>query len=218
MKKKYLIALSILVIIGALIWFREPIVKAAGGAFGLNSDVSQPRNTDGVVSTSTLNYLTPGSGTTTITAFTGGADKLDLNIFMVASSTSNSADLRWTVEFSHSTSSVASQQLWYPLTENLNSTATTTFRTQIAKEFGWKAATSTRHVVATSTFADSTFTSPTASTRISIEDIAARWTRVIFYIPTIGTTLNESTALGSIPTSTSTNAGIQVFIVQKEPL
>ena len=216
-KKSYLIALSVIIMLGALVWFREPI-RAGIGAFALNTQYTQPANTDGAVSTTTLNYLTPGTGTTSITANTSLTDQLDLNIFQVASSTSDSADLRWTVEFSHSTSSIASQQLWFPLSEDIQVNATTTFRTQIAKEFGWKAASTSRHAIATSTDANSIFTSPTASTRISIKDIAARWTRVTFYIPTPGSNFAASTALGAIPSSTSTNAGIAIFPVGKDPL
>ena len=216
MKKKYLIVLSVIVMLGALVWFREPI-RAGVGAFALNTGVTQPRNTDGAVGTSTLNYLTPGTGTTSVTLNTRGTDQLDLNIFMVASTTATT-DLRWTVEFSHSTSSIPSQQLWFPLTEELATNATTTFRTALAKEFGWIPALDARHAIATSTGADSIFTSLTASTRISIKDIAAEWTRIVFYMPTPGTSLSESTALGSIPLATSTNAGIAIFPVGKDPL
>jgi len=216
MKKKYLIILSVIIILGALVWFREPI-KAGVGAFALNVPVQQPTNNDGAVSTSTLNYLTPGTGTTSITAYTGGTDQLDLNIFLLASTTATT-DLRWTVEFSHSTSSIASQQIWFPLTEDIQINATTTFRTALAKEFAWIPALDARHAIATSTGADATFTSLTASTRISVKDIAARWTRIVFYIPTPGTSLAESTALGSIPLATSTNVGIAVFPVTKDPL
>jgi hypothetical protein len=187
------------------------------GAFALNVPVQQPTNNDGAVSTSTLNYLTPGTGTTSITAYTGGTDQLDLNIFLLASTTATT-DLRWTVEFSHSTSSIASQQIWFPLTEDIQINATTTFRTALAKEFAWIPALDARHAIATSTGADATFTSLTASTRISVKDIAARWTRIVFYIPTPGTSLAESTALGSIPLATSTNAGIAVFSITKDPL
>ena len=216
MKKKYLIVLSVIVMLGALVWFREPI-RAGVGAFALNTGVTQPRNTDGAVGTSTLNYLTPGTGTTSVTLNTRGTDQLDLNIFMVASTTATT-DLRWTVEFSHSTSSIPSQQLWFPLTEELATNATTTFRTALAKEFGWIPALDARHAIATSTNADGIFTSLTASTRISIKDIAAEWTRIVFYMPTPGTSLSESTALGSIPLATSTNAGIAIFPVGKDPL
>ena len=222
MKKKYLIALSVIIMLGALVWFREPI-RAGIGAFALNTGVTQPRNTDGAISTSTLNYLTPGTGTTSVTVNTRGTDQVDLNIFLLASTTATT-DLRWTVEFSHSTSSIASEQLWFPLAEELAINATTTFRSALAKEFGWIPDLDARHAIATSTNADGIFTSLTASTRISLKDIAANWTRVIFYIPTGSLTNNqadtlaESTALSSLPNATSTNAGIAVFLVNKDPL
>mgnify|MGYP001581742581 CR=1 FL=1 len=215
--------LASLVVLLAVKEFPEKALGGSSGTFGLSVSVNNPANNDGFISTTTLNYLTPGTGTTTVTINTTGTDQADLNIFMVASSTSSGADLRWTVEFSHSTSSIASEQLWFPLAEEVNINATTTFRTQIAKEYGWKPATTTRHNIATSTNANNIFTSPVASTRISIKDIAARWTRISFYIPTGSLTdsrmdtLAESTALDALPSATSTNAGIFVQIVSKEP-
>ena len=224
MKKKYLIVLSIIVMLGALVWFREPIVKAGVGAFGLGGVVSNsPVESGQRVSTSTLNYLTPGTGTTSVVINTSTTDQVDLNVFLVASTTATT-HLRWTAEFSHSTSSVPSEQLWFPLAEELNTSSTTTFRTALAKEFGWIPELDARHAIATSTGADATFTSLTASTRISLKDIAANWTRFTFYIPTgsltndQADTLAESTALGALPSATSSNAGIQVFLLSKQPL
>lgn len=218
MKKKYLIALSVIVMLGALVWFREPI-KAGIGAFALNNQYNQPTNRDGAVSTSTLNYLTPGTGTTSVTVYTEKTDTLDLNIFGVASTVATT-DIRWRVEFSHSTSSIPSQQLWFPLAEEMAVNATTTFRTQIAKEYALNPAVDTRHQVATSTGMDSTFTSPTFATRFSLKDIAARWTRVVFYIPTGSTEgcASCTTALGGAPQATSTNAALAIFPVGKDPL
>ena len=214
-------ALGILAVISGLLIAKSelpgPILGAAGGAFSLNTGYNQPTNSAGAISTSSLNYLTPGTGTTSITIDTRGTNQVDLDIFMLASTTATT-DLRWTVEFSHSTSTVASEQLWFPLTQELASNSTTTFRTALAKEYGWIPALDARHAIATSTGADSTFTSLTTSTRVSIEDIASPWTRIIFYIPTAGATLSESTALGSIPVATSTNVGIAIFPVRKDPL
>src|SRR3990167_3735454 len=119
------ILLSLIGLLTALSGFlllkdKEPdLALGGGGAFGLTGFSNPPIVNGEVISTSTLNYLTPGTGTTTITVNTFGSDQLDLNVFMVASSTSDSADLRWTVEFSHSTSSVASEQVWFPLIEEL---------------------------------------------------------------------------------------------------
>lgn len=231
MKKKYSIALSIsiigyiLAILGGLVWFREPILRAAGGVFALNTNVSQPTNTNGVISTSTLNYLSIGAGTTSITAFTGNTDQLDVNVFEVASSTLT--DLRWRVEFSHSTTTVAADQIWFPEPAGLNELATTSVITRTSKEYSYVFASTTPHRIATSTAANGVFDQNiTASFTFRIKDIAARWTRVIFYIPTGAATANdnrmdtlaESTALGTIPVATSTNAGIAVFITQKDPL
>src|SRR3990167_5989220 len=197
-KRTYLLAILVLI----------TLIVTAVLFFGTDSKVSAK---------STLNYLTPGTGTTTVTINSRGTDQVDFNVFLVASTTATT-DLRWTVEFSHSTTSVAASQMWFPLTEDINTNATTTFRTQLAKEFAWVPALDARHNIATSTAADGTFTSLTAATRISIKDIAAEWTRVIFYMPTAGATFTQSTALDKIPLATSTNAGIQVFTIRKDPL
>ena len=217
-KKSYLIVLSVIVMLAALAWFREPI-RAGVGAFALNNQEAKPVNQNGaVLSTSTLNYLTPGTGTTTIVLYTGGADQTDIDIFMVASSTLT--DLRWRFEFSHSSTSVAATQLWYPEVMDLSSTGTTTNQVQISKEYRWLFASSTKHRIGTSTAMNGTFDqNTTGSRRISVKDLAARWTRVIFYIPTGSRTSNFlTTALGDTPAATSTNAGIYIQPVAKEPL
>lgn len=217
MKKKYLIILSVIIILGTLVWFQEPVLKAAGGAFGL-ADVSNPAVQNGeVTATSTLNYMTPGAGTTTITANTSGTDQMDVSVFVVASSTIT--DLRWRYEFSHSTTSVAANQVWFPEPIELVANATTTRITRTAKEYSWVFASSTPHRLATSTTMNGTFDQETTGAFVfRIKDIAARWTRVIFYLPTAGAAQAQSTALGVIPSATSTNAGIQVFGTLKSPL
>lgn len=212
--------------IGALVWFREPLAKAAGGAFGLDVNVSNPANLDGAqLSASTLNYMSPGAGTTTATVFTGGTDTLQVNIFGVASTVATT-DLRWTIEYSHSTSSVPSEQLWFPEPQYLEANrngiggfGTTTPLVRSTKEYAYRPVSTLPHRLATSTAMDSTFTiNTTFATSFKIENIAARWTRVVFYIPTAGATLAESTALDQIPVATSTNAAIYVHTVAKNPL
>lgn len=222
-KKGYLIAIAILLVFGALVWFREPIAKAAGSAFGLTTGVVNNIGVAGVgdtVSTTTLNYLTPGTGTTSVTAFTGGTDQLEVNVFVVASS-SALTDLRYRIEYSHSTTSVAADQLWFPEMETLNLNATTSVITQSSKEYVYRMASSTSHRIGTSTATMGIFDPDTVGLfSFKTKNIAARWTRVIFYIPTgSGQSVGPgTTALGLKPTATSTNAGIRVFLTGKDPL
>ena len=210
---------------GALILFRAPLAKAAGGVFNLFDQYSNPENTTGArVATSTLNYLLIGQGTTTITAATLGTDQIDLNVFGVASSTLS--HLRWRYEFSHSTTSVVTDQVWFPEPAELTINATTTTITRTAKEYSYLFASSTAHRLATSTAMNGVFDQDTTFSFVfRIKDIAARWTRVVFYNPTGATTANdarmdtaaESTALGTLPVATSTGIAIQVFVTQKQP-
>ena len=224
--KKYLILALVVVMLAGLTLFREPLVRAGSGAFGLSNGISNPLQTNGaVVSTTTLNQMSIGAGTTTITANTNGTDQLDVNVFGVASSTLT--DLRWRVEFSNSTTSLATDQLWFPEQNIIATHATTTRVLTNSAEYSYVFASSTPHRVATSTATINTFDQNTTfAFRFSIKDIAARWTRVVFYIPTGASTANdnrmdtpsESTAFGTIPSATSTNAAIQVFITNKDPL
>jgi hypothetical protein len=218
-KKSYLIALSVIIMLGALVWFQEPI-RASIGAFALSVPVQQPTNLNGAISTSTLNYLTPGTGTTTITLNTAGTDQLDVNIFGVASTVATT-DIRWRYEFSHSTSSVPSEQLWFPEPLIVTELATTSVLTRSGREYAWRMVSSVAHRIATSSAMNGVFDqNTTGAMTIRIKDISARWTRIIFYIPTGpgGALPTDSTALANIPGATSTNAGIAVFPVTKDPL
>ena len=224
--KKYLVLALVVVTLAGLTLFREPLAKAGSGAFGLISGISNPFQSNGaVVSTTTLNYMSMGAGTTTVTANTQGTDQLEVNVFGVASSTLT--DLRARVEFSNSTTSVAADQLWFSEPEELVANATTTRITRTSSEYQFVFASSTPHRLATSTAMVNTFDQNTTfGFSFKIKDISARWTRIVFYIPTGASTANddrmdtlaESTALGVIPTATSTNAGIQVFVTNKDPI
>lgn len=225
MKKRYLIVAITLALLVNLLAYREEIAKAGGGVFGLTLHEGNPGNSQGApMSTSTLNYLSIGAGTTTVTINTASTDQVDVNVFAVASSTLT--DLRWRVEFSHSTTTVVGNQLWFPEPAGLNQLATTTVTTRTSKEYSWVFASSTPHRIATSTAANGQFDQDTTgSFTFRIKDIAAQWTRVIFYVPTGASTANdnrmdtlsESTALGIIPSATSTNIGIFVQPVLKQP-
>lgn len=172
-----------------------------------------------------LNYMSPGAGTTTVTAFTGGTDTLQVNVFGVASTVATT-DLRFRIEYSNSTSSVPSEQLWFPEAQELNTAyggfsavGTTTVLTRNAKEYAFRPIATGPHRLATSTTMNSTFNQDlTFAFSVKIRDITARWTRVIFYIPTTGASQTLSTALDQFPTATSTNAGIYAHPVGKDPL
>lgn len=226
---KILLSLSLILTLlaGSLYLFVDKEDVLAGiGAFGLTQGANNPEVSNGArLSTSTLNYLSIGAGTTTVTANTRGTDQIDVNVFVLASSTQ--ADLRWRVEYSHSTTSVAGDQLWFPEPVSLNELATTTRITQTSREYQYVFASTTSHRLATSTTANNTFVQNNVSSfTFRIKDIAANWTRVVFYVPTGASTANdermdtlaESTALGVIPIATSTNVGIFVQVVNKDPL
>ena len=224
--KKYIILALVIATLAGLTLFREPIVRAGSAAFGLTDGPSNPFNENGaVISTTTLNYMSIGAGTTTLTVGTSGTDQFDVNVFGISSSTLT--DLRWRVEFSNSTTSVAANQVWFPETKIIEANATTTRVLTNSAEYSYVFASSTAHRVATSTAANNTFDQNTVfSFTFHIKDIAARWTRVVFYLPTGASTVNddrmdtasESTAFGTIPSATSTNAAIQIFPMKKEPL
>ena len=224
MKKRYIIAIALILTLAAVVWFREPLAKAAGGVFALNTIVDSNTSDGAITSVNDLNYLTPGTGTTTKTIRTKGTDTLQVNIFGVASTVATT-DLRWTVEFSHSTSSVPSEQVWFPLAnENISAASgitgsgTSTVLTRSAKEFIYRPVSTLTHRLATSSSMNDVFTLDTTfATSFKLTDIAAEWTRVVFYIPTTGATLAQSTALDQVPAATSTNAGIAVFPVTKDP-
>lgn len=228
--KKYLI-LSILsvitlIMVGVFLTYLYPpdTAKSAGGAFTLTTDCSSATSSKGaVINTADLIYMTPGTATTTVTCYTGNTDRIAFNIFMQASSTLT--DLRWRVEFSHSTTTAGADVLWFPEDVVLSaSTATTTNLTQAGKEYRWLFASSTPHRIGTSTTMNTTFDqNTTGSKTFSINDITARFTRIVFYIPT-GSAVGGcgsacgTTALGSVPTATSTNAGILVHTISHDPL
>src|SRR3990167_4454482 len=219
-KKSYLVYVTLAIaLLVNILAYKQEIVKAGGGVFSLNVSVRAPETTTLTISTSTLNFLTPGTGTTTLQVYTGGANQMDVNIFMQASSTLT--DLRWRVEYSHSTSSIPSEMLWYPeVTQLNNTTATTSNQVQTGREYRWLFASTTPHRIGTSTAVSLTFDPNTVSVRtFRISDINARWTRVIFYIPTgsIASLTTLTTALGDTPLATSTNAGINLMPITKEP-
>jgi hypothetical protein len=152
---------------------------------------------------------------------------LKVNVFGIASS-SPLTELRWRIEYSNSTSSIPAQQLWFPEPIELNTNSTTTIITRTAKEYLYRMASTTQHRTATSTAMNGTFDQDiTFALAFDVKDIAARWTRIVFYVPTGASTANdlrmdtlaESTALGlPLPAATATPIGIQVFVTRKDPL
>lgn len=201
------------------------VIKGAGGAFGLVFVQQPPAPQGEIVATSTLQYLTIGAGTTTVTVNTAGTEQLNVGVFVHASSTNS--NVRWRIEFSNSTTTVAADQLWFPEAQALTSSATTTRLTQTSREYSWLFASTTSHRLATSTAMNGRFDQDTTSAfSFEISDIAANWTRIIFYNPTGASTANDArydtqsevTALGTINEATSTPFGIQVFVTSKQPL
>src|SRR3990167_2866910 len=107
-KNKYIVLGMVLLVLAFGFLFKDKVADAVGGRFVLNTSESNPANTSGaVISTTTLNYLSPGAGTTTATFDTRTTDLLNVNIFGVASTVATT-DLRFTIEYSHSTSTVDS--------------------------------------------------------------------------------------------------------------
>ena len=220
MIKKYeehiikLIAFIAIAVVGFYAFTTPDKAESVGGEFVLDTVCSTATTT--TVATSTLLYLEPGTGTTTLTCWTGGTEQIDFNIFMLASSTLT--DLRWRVEYSHSTSTVAGYPIFYPEIQESAEFATTT--NYFLKEYRWRFASTTDHRLGTSTAVSTTFAVDSTGTRVfSLKDIAANWIRIEFYIPH-GSDANGmgTTALGNKPTATSTNAGIYVHAIKRDPL
>src|SRR3990167_3101250 len=179
MKKRIYLLSSVitLLVIGVVLLWSDEISKAAGGAFGLTNAVSKPSAQSGeAIATSTLQYMTIGAGTTTVVVNTRGTETLKVNVFVHASSTAS--NLRWRIEFSHSTSTVNSEQIWFNEPASLTSNATTTVLTRSAREYSWMFASTSGHRLATSTAMNTTFDeNTTGSFSFEIDDIAANWTR-----------------------------------------
>lgn len=139
---------------------------------------------DNTKATTSIAYMTAGTGTTTSPTFvTALADQLDLNIVLSASSTAST--LNWRYEFSDNNVD------WYTEAGDTTSNATTSILTRDGKIYSW-------------TFASSTTGSGNdtrAFQHVKIKDIAAAYTRVIFFLP-----------------AGSANAGVNVYAVKKEQL
>jgi len=87
MKKRIYLLSSVitLLVIGVVLLWSDEISKAAGGAFGLTNVVSKPSAQNGeAISTTTLQYMTIGAGTTTVTVNTRGTEALKVNVFVHA--------------------------------------------------------------------------------------------------------------------------------------
>lgn len=139
---------------------------------------------DNTKATTSISYMTAGVSTTTSQTFkTALADQLDLNIMMVASSTAST--LNWRYEFSDNNVD------WYTESGDTTSNATTSIITRDGKIYSWVFASST----------SGTGNATRAFQHIKIKDIAAAYTRVIFFIPP-----------GSTP------AGVNVYGTKKEQL
>ena len=118
--------------------------------------------------TTTLNYITPGAATTTLSCSIELTDQVDLLVLFRASSTVS--ELRWRYEYSRDNID------WYPGQEEFVATeATSTVRVPATfTEYSW-------------TYASSTPTSggntDTSFKRVQIKDLAARYMRIKFYLP-----------------------------------
>jgi hypothetical protein len=117
------------------------------------------------VASSTLEFMTAGTGTTTLSCSTDGMDAFDLRILLKASSTKT--NLRGHVAYSDNNTD------WYiasvPLTEN--ATTTTYAQGEMSMHF------------ASSTPEDSGGNADTMWLTIPFRDIAARYTKVKLYLP-----------------------------------
>jgi hypothetical protein len=120
--------------------------------------------------TTTIAYLTPGAGTTTLAFNSVFADTVDLDIIQKASSTLSI--LKWRYEYSDNGID------WYG--DNIENTtnATTTVVVRDFSEYSWTFASSTAGTSgATSASGDR------ALKHVRVPDFSARYFRVVFYVP-----------------------------------
>jgi hypothetical protein len=122
------------------------------------------------IATSTLNFMRPGTATTTLSAPIDGIDQVDLFILFKASTTNST--LRWRYEYSHNNVD------WYLGQEEMVPTeATSTVNVPATfTEYAWKYASSTAEASAGN--------ADTAFKRVQVKDLGARYMRVKFYLPT----------------------------------
>ena len=93
------------------------------------------------------------------------------------------------------------------MTQELIANGTTTPMVRTAREWSWVYASTTAN-----TIGSSASTTDSSMKRFSIKDIAAQYTRIVFYLPT------PTSALGLAPVATSTNAGISAQPILKKPI
>ena len=123
--------------------------------------------------TTAPSFMTPGTATTTVFCPTDGADQLDLDIVLKASSSAavGGTELRYRYEYSHNNVD------WYIGQEEIVPTeATSTVRVPANfTEYAWKYASSTAEASAGN--------ADTAFKRVQIKDIGSKYFRVKLYLP-----------------------------------
>lgn len=136
--------------------------------------------------TTTVNYMTPGTATTTIyfnsyaSGNTTGAKSATLNIQYTATNTASM--LKWRYEFARNTSGVDCTVRptacdWYSETVDLGGTASTTIEVRNFKEYSWLFASSSQGAAGVAT------NNNRALKTISVPT-PMQYVRAIFYVPT----------------------------------
>lgn len=153
---------GVLLVVGILalgIGTHLPQVRAAIGL-----DI-RSTNTTNPMATTTVNYMTPGTGTTTLSLYTANTDQVDLNVLYNASGTQSI--LKWRYEESPDNLN------WYADSNELVANATTTTVVRDFAEYSWVYATSTA----------GTSQANVALKHIKVPNIASPYWRAVFYVP-----------------------------------
>lgn len=135
----------------------------------LSDLVINSTNTSNPFSTSTLNFMAAGTGTTTYAFNTLGYDQVAFNMIFAASSTSS--QLRWRYEYS------ADALNWYADDIELTTQATTTVHVRDFAEHSWTYASSTA----------GSSVSGAAFKHVKVQNIISPYMRVVLYMP-VGST------------------------------
>lgn len=125
------------------------------------------------LATTTLNYLSPGVGTTTLSLYTADNDQIGLNILFNASSTAST--LKWRYEFSVDGTN------WFAQDNGLSTTATTTVLTNTNTDYSWTFASSTQGSSQTTASISTSFK------HVDLLNVGSPFTRIVFFMP-IGST------------------------------
>lgn len=165
-KSKTLVLISIVILcIGVGLWLNKP--EQSKSDQGLGSRTVKTSKYLGSSATTSPTYLTAGSATTSLAFASNDAESIDLNL--IATASSSSATLQYTIEFSNSVNCPDGNADWFPEDGYTNTSNTLVTHGNGARLHSWNLATSTNAVA-------SNFTRK----NLSITPVASACTRINF--------------------------------------